>query len=154
MLQLVKIWPSIFYMHKGAHAELSECAPFFFIYAILHDRNTALYDRHTYVNLYIISIDSQSIELIHRYSNHKRYFYPSSWLKKGLAFINNKPINHGDNYKFNIYQIWTFQRLSVWAILLLKRLRHYRFICRQLKLTANKPVTRHVLLMTDSIDNR
>ena len=27
-------------------------------------------------------------------------------------------------------------------------------LIRQLKLTANKPVTKHVLLMTDSIDNR
>ena len=93
-------------MHKGVHPDCSACAPFFFIYAILRDRNTTLNDRHTYVNLYIISIDSQSIESTHRYSNHKRYFYPPSWLKKGLAFINNKPINHGDNYKFNIYQIW------------------------------------------------
>ena len=38
----------------GAHSDYSECAPLFYKYAILRDRNTDQYDTNTIVNKYFI----------------------------------------------------------------------------------------------------
>ena len=62
-------------MHKGAHSDSSACAPFFFIYAILRDSFTTLYDSNTCVNFYNTSIDLHSLYSQHRQTDHNRHIY-------------------------------------------------------------------------------